>query len=207
MIDYLVEVFNRQRVLMDNFHKVEMTNRAELRNSPTLEKHQLETVFGQLRVKEYAWRITEEIGEALAEKDLDKYYEEIADAFHFLIEMYLLVGIRPQDFDRTPTADGLSTAYFLVEQIEEESRDNLTSSWEYWMFFIKDLAQTMNLLKNRPWRVRFTNLDYVVFEEKMLATFYSFTRACMMTGVNRDILFENYMKKNKTNLNRLAEGR
>jgi len=60
---------------------------------------------GQARLKDFAWRVTEEIGEAMnclknrpwkqthMLTDREHYEEELADAFHFFVELCILSGI------------------------------------------------------------------------------------------------------------------
>jgi hypothetical protein len=203
--DSLLEIFNHQRELMEKFHRIELKNRVELSRNSVLSQAALESVHGQLRIKEYAWRVTEEIGEALAEFDLKRYEEEVADALHFLIEMYILVGITPQDFQRLPDKDPLTCAYSLARDLDGHIDTQIKNSWELWAYFIKDLAGAMNLLKNRPWKTTFFKLDQVLFKEKMIACFYSFIRACG-SMISQSTLYETYLAKAKVNYDRIRDG-
>ena len=54
---------------------------------------------GQARIKDFSWRITEEVGEALdaitnesGESALLHFHEELVDGLHFLTEMTILTG-------------------------------------------------------------------------------------------------------------------
>jgi len=110
MVDKLDAIFRRQKELLEKFHEIEDSHGLlPDRNVPV----NLETHQGQAVIKSRAWNVTEELAEAMNELknrpwkqktypvDLDKYYEEIVDAFHFFIELCILSGLSAQDlFDR-----------------------------------------------------------------------------------------------------------
>jgi len=68
------------------------------------------TAEGQKWLKDFAWRITEELGEAMnclknkpwkqtqMPTDEDHFWEEMADAVHFLIELFIIGGMSAEDF-------------------------------------------------------------------------------------------------------------
>jgi hypothetical protein len=104
--DMLEEIFARQRELMEKYHVIEAKN--GLLQTPDIPVN-LHDAKGQARLKDFAWRITEELGEAmncLKNKpwkqtqmltDVKHYYEELADAFHFFVELCILSGLNARD--------------------------------------------------------------------------------------------------------------
>lgn len=68
----------------------------------------INSVIVQYRIKDFMWRITEELGEAancLKNKpwknthmlvDETHFLEEIVDAMHFFIELLIMIGFTPQ---------------------------------------------------------------------------------------------------------------
>ena len=100
--DMLTAIFNGQRKLMEKYHHIEKSvGLLQTEDVPVnLHSHK-----GQARLKDFAWRITEEIGEAMSclknkpwkqtqmETDVIHYYEELSDALHFFIELCILSGI------------------------------------------------------------------------------------------------------------------
>ena len=104
--DKLVNIFKQQRALMEKYHPIEERN--GLLETPDVPVD-LDSRFGQARLKDFAWRITEEIGEAMnclknkpwkqSQFVTDKahFYEEIIDAFHFFVEMCILSGLEAED--------------------------------------------------------------------------------------------------------------
>lgn len=95
-------IFDHQRELMEKYHEIEKRNGLLQTEEVPVD---LDDSRGQARLKDFAWRVTEELGEAmncLKNKpwkqthiltDTDHYEEEISDAFHFFIELCLLSGI------------------------------------------------------------------------------------------------------------------
>jgi len=100
--DKLEAIFDRQRELMEKYDEIEEQN--ELLQTADVPVD-LNSHLGQARLKDFAWRITEELGEAmncLKNKpwkttqmltDQTHYLEELADAFHFMIELMILSGL------------------------------------------------------------------------------------------------------------------
>ena len=100
--DRLGTIFTRQLELMEKYHDIESKNNPHMCKEVPVD---IQSYAGQNRLKDFAWRITEEIGEAMSclknkpwkatpmETDVDHYKEEIADAFHFFVELCILSGI------------------------------------------------------------------------------------------------------------------
>lgn len=77
---------------------------------------------GQDRMKETTWRIVEELGEAMnclknkpwkqtpMPTDQQHFYEELADALHFMLELFIEAGL---------DADKLFRLYFLKHKVNE----------------------------------------------------------------------------------------
>lgn len=104
--DFLKAIFEFQRELMKKYEEIE-------RKSGLLQTDEvpvnLDSYAGQARLKDFAWRITEELGEAMnclkmkpwkqtpQITDQDHYREELIDALHFFIELLILSGFTPED--------------------------------------------------------------------------------------------------------------
>lgn len=100
--DKLEAIFKRQKELMEKYHPIEAKAGLLQTHDVPVNMHDPK---GQARLKDFAWRITEEIGEAMnclknkpwkqthMETDVPHYQEELADAFHFFIELLILSGI------------------------------------------------------------------------------------------------------------------
>lgn len=103
--DKLDMIFKRQKELMKKYHNIELKQGLlQTEDCPV----NLNDAKGQARLKDFAWRITEELGEAMnclknkpwkqtqMETDTIHFIEEISDAFHFFIEMCILIGLTPE---------------------------------------------------------------------------------------------------------------
>lgn len=118
-LDMLEAIFQKQRQLIEKYHPIEAAN-------GLLQTHDvpvnLDDAKGQARLKDMTWRVVEELGEAMnclknkpwkqtqMETDKDHYLEEIADAFHFFIELCITSGL---------DAKGLYDLYFRKNQVNQ----------------------------------------------------------------------------------------
>lgn len=115
--DMLDLIFQRQRELMQKYESIEEKNFPHMYKDIPVDINSRE---GQARLKDFAWRITEELGEAmntLKNKPWKQthvitnekhYLEEIGDAFHFFIELCILSGL---------DAKGLFDIYFRKSEV------------------------------------------------------------------------------------------
>ncbi len=100
--DKLETIFKRQLELIEKYHVIEKANGLLITEDVPVD---LDSAKGQQRLKDFAWRVTEELGEAMnclknkpwkqtqMETDKEHFVEEIADAFHFFIELCILIGL------------------------------------------------------------------------------------------------------------------
>jgi hypothetical protein len=88
--DRLHHIFKRQRELMVKYEKIEKRNGLLQTDLIPVDLH---CKNGQARLKDFAWRFTEELTEAGDAEGILHRQEELADALHFLIELCILVGI------------------------------------------------------------------------------------------------------------------
>jgi hypothetical protein len=105
--DMLQEIFTAQAKLMAKYHDIEH-NRGALVIDPD-DYGNIDHRFTQWRIKDLAYRTVEEIAEAtncLKSKpwkqsevltDKTHYYEELADAFHFFVELCITSGMDAED--------------------------------------------------------------------------------------------------------------
>lgn len=113
-------IFARQRELMDTYHGIEQRNGA-LVVEPA-HYGNLDARVVQMRIKDMAYRCIEELSEAtntLKNKpwkndevatDRDHFYEELADAFHFFVELCIIAGLGFEDLFRL---------YFLKSEVNK----------------------------------------------------------------------------------------
>lgn len=98
--DMFTDIFNRQDELEKKYYEIEKKNGEIIPSFPL----DIDTFEGQRRARAIIYRITEELYEAgncLRNKawktthvptDKDHFHEELADAFHFMIQLFLELG-------------------------------------------------------------------------------------------------------------------
>ena len=93
--DKLEAIFNRQKELMAKYHHIEKrSGLLQTEDCPV----NLDDKRGQARLKDFSWRVIEEVGEALDARDNSMHFcEELIDGLHFLTELTILAGIEPKD--------------------------------------------------------------------------------------------------------------
>ena len=157
-------IFTRQKELMAKYEGIEERN-------GLLETHDvpvdIDSYKGQARLKNFAWRVTEELTEALEPvyannftlvPGSDEYVhtiEEFIDAVHFLAELTILSGL-----DNNPVFD--------TNPIEKVSVNNPTYLVMNTMTVIMNLGLAMNCLKNKPWKQTHVTTDVEKYSQYII---------------------------------------
>jgi hypothetical protein len=171
-------LFDIQDELSEKYQKIE--GRTGLLN--------LDTKAGQIVVKDFLWRITEEVAEALdSSLGIDHVREEIIDGLHFLLELCIIT-----DNDRfvldNGVIDWLPTGY---------NRNN-------WKECVTALILAMGLVgrtcKNKPWKQTEIAIDQKAFRESMLFTWNQYMSICSILFPSPAALFDMYYRKSQVNL-------
>ena len=117
--DWLQNIFLRQRELMEKYHRIEKGNGLLLYEGVPIDLHDR---MGQARIRELIRRTVEELFEASHTlknspwkgshvlTDEDHFYEELADALHFFIELCIAVGL---------DAETLHKVYFKKSEVNK----------------------------------------------------------------------------------------
>lgn len=155
-------IFNRQKELMAKYEGIEAKN--GLLETPDVPVD-IDSYKGQARLKNFAWRVTEELTEALEplmEKDnivegSDEYIhmlEEFIDAVHFMAELTILSGLDKEDnimfdYEESMKLRGYKgVGNTTVTQLVLETMD-----------IIMYIGLAMNCLKNKPWKQTHVTTD------------------------------------------------
>lgn len=212
--DRLSAIFSRQLELVEKYQEIE--GMPEFPFSP-------HSRIGQKFFKDFAWRMTEELIEAmeafeaatyenddseLKDKHLMHAEEEIVDALHFLVENLILVGIEPKELVDSAThesyggSDRLETAYlvngFLIAE-NNMNGDRERSIADLVMMPIYRTGLAMNCLKNKPWKQTEILTDVPRFRGYMIEAFHGFIQMCIWMGVDDQKLTDLYFKKAAVN--------
>jgi len=152
-------------------------------------KNNINTAKGQKWLKDFAWRVTEEIAEAWEAYDMieepdDQYQlhfkEELADALHFLVELTIIAGY---DESIVPPIEGTVLA------------DEDTEPWST----IYNMGLMCNTLKNKPWKQTQMLTDRNEFEKYLKKTWEQFSKLIYYHIGEEDEIYNFYFKKNAVN--------
>lgn len=206
--DRLKLIFERQKELMEKYHDIEKANGLLQTPDVPVDLHDRR---GQARIKDFAWRITEELAEAvwaseeLAEEgpEWDRVHvqEEVADALHFLVELAILAGVGPVRIIREfpqfiePGRDSLNSLYNKARHTTHCSH----TPEESFTKFIAQLGMVCHLLKNKPWKQSQMLTDIQMLEKRLSWAFVKFMAFCISINLDPDKLFDLYYRKSEVN--------
>jgi len=208
--DRLVAIFQRQGELVEKYQSIE--------KMPPWPMN-IDLAESQKWFKDFAWRMTEEIGEAITaiseevqdvgpEKAVAHFEEEMADALHFFVELCIIIGIEPKELvEPAPVmvegGDLLSYAYTCALALQEEiRRDNNGHDFNLYeapWITTMHLAKAMNCLKNKPWKQTQMITDAEKFKHEIRLTFVCFLYTCIIGGMDDEILVDRYFRKSVVN--------
>lgn len=197
--DGLLAIFQRQTELMEKYAGIDKAfGLANLHKWPPPSPLNLDNYAVQCLIKDFAWRVTEELTEstqALQEhaEIFSHAKEEAVDALHFLVELAIIAGIPPEFVRRHPDSgvDGLE------ELIATGPALGGPDSNAYAV--IQEIGNAMNLLKNKPWKQTQMMTDVPRFNTYIAAAFMAFGRFCASIGMDRNQVLDFYFRKSEVN--------
>lgn len=196
--DKLQAIFTRQKSLMDKYHDIELrSGLLQTEDCPV----NLDDKRGQARIKDFSWRVTEELGEALdAKVTKDHYQEELIDGLHFLTELTILAGKDYHNILPEGTAlyhnDRLEDLVENAKECISRNGDNL----DYWVSkFIENLGMMCNCLKNKPWKQSMMKTDQNAFYGRLAEVWVLYITILAVSGMDADSIATTYLKKSQVN--------
>lgn len=197
--DMLKAIFDRQKSLMSKYHDIEA--KSGLLQTPDCPVN-LDDKRGQARIKDFSWRVTEELGEALdARNQNDHYQEELIDGLHFLTELTILAG---KDYDTI--MGGVFSSYCpdRLRQMVEDAQDLMlyygSDRLDFWVTkFIENIGMMCNCLKNKPWKQSMMKTDKEAFYTKLNDTWLSYITILVVSGMTAEDIANTYLKKSQVN--------
>jgi len=200
--DLLMEIFKRQNELWDKYKVIE----GDLPDGPV----EINSYSGQRVIKDFLWRITEEIMEAvdaLGKNDKDLIREELSDALHFIVELFLITQTVPNTW--------VLNDIILSSRVDTPvlSRDGGQRGMEKApLDFPQAVLRTVyrlgmvgNLLKNKPWKQTPVETDEKEFREKLNQAFISFIGVFDSSFTTAEEIHSVYMGKAEINKTRQEE--
>jgi hypothetical protein len=195
--DRLDLIFARQTELMSKYHEIERKNGLGIGLIPGTGFH-IDNRFCQYICKDYAWRVMEEIAEAMAAEESQIHrWEEAADGLHFLVELLIL-----NDIDSNYVTGYFGLGRFATDRLRGMTEVAYLSQTpgDPILALVRHLGMAMNCLKNKPWKITHMETDrhmfYINLMEAFRAWFMFATKSLDM--VSSDI-FDIYYKKSEVN--------
>lgn len=202
--DRLCAIFQRQKELWDKYHHIEVESGARISEHFPVNLHDRKD---QLQIKDYAWRVIEEVGEAIdASESKDHYQEELVDGLHFLTEMTILVGLdwdtlAPEGFevDATDHLEDLviRARRFTGETFGEDSGENILPLLVTKL--VKELGMMCNCLKNKPWKQSMMMTDEKAFYWRLREVWGVYISLLLNSGLDAEGITDTYLRKSQVN--------
>jgi hypothetical protein len=187
---------------MEKYQDIESANGFKVLRVTPVDLHDS---HAQHILKDYAWRVTEELTEATQALDEHPdeplhFDEELADAYHFIVELMIMTGTEFK-FPKQTTLLHLdrlddmfqhhsSTALALAREVEVE---------ELVYKVIQHIGNAMNCLKNKPWKTTHMLTDEFEFHVQILAAHRSFINLLDYLDWKSDKLMNMYFRKARVN--------
>lgn len=203
--DRLYAIFRRQRELWDKYHHIEVKSGLRITEDCPVNINDRK---GQFQLKDYAWRVMEEVGEAIdaSTHDPEHYQEELVDGLHFLTEMTLLTG---KDWN-TIIPDGSEvTAVDHLEDLYNRAKAGMLACFgeeQPQVIFphlvarlVKSMGMMCNCLKNKPWKQSMMVTDEAAFYRLLAETWVNYVALLANSGLDVDGITDVYLKKSQVN--------
>lgn len=183
----LKQIFDRQRELMDKYHYIE--ERSGLLQTADCPVN-LDDRRGQARIKDFSWRVTEELGEALdalGQDDMEHFAEELVDGLHFLTELTILAGL---DWDDLLPLDKM---YNNAASSDPDGLDQRVYD------YVEGIGMMCNCLKNKPWKQSMMQTDRVAFFTRLHSVWAKYIAIMETVFESPEDIVSVYLKKSQVN--------
>ena len=184
-------IFDRQKELMEKYHDIEFkSGLMQTEDCPV----NLDDKKGQARIKDFAWRITEEVGEALdaienesGESALLHFHEELVDGLHFLTEMTILTGYDLPEYTT------------LKDLIEERSYRDCYTLNDLVSDHVMYLGMMCNCLKNKPWKQSMMKTNKENFYKHLKLVWSNYVAILTSQDLTEEEITDLYLRKSQVN--------
>lgn len=176
-------IYARQLELMHKYHGIEEKNGLLICGDIPVNLHDK---MGQARLKDMAWRMTEELTEAtialVEDGDREHFVEELIDAFHFFVELSILCDFIPEDHPQD---------FYL------KSPGQTTNGRIYAV--IEAVGGAMNCLKNKPWKQTNMLTDIKKYYRYMDTAWWRFMEMFAYYDLDWKGVYDLYFRKSEVN--------
>ncbi len=183
----LKQIFDRQKELMDKYHYIE--ERSGLLQTADCPVN-LDDRRGQARIKDFSWRVTEELGEALdalGQDDMEHFAEELVDGLHFLTELTILAGLNWDDLSP------LNLMYYNAANSAPDGLDQRVYD------YVEGIGMMCNCLKNKPWKQSMMQTDRVAFFTRLHSVWARYIAIMETVFESPEDIVSVYLKKSQVN--------
>lgn len=189
--DKLEAIFNRQKELMEKYHHIEQrSGLLQTEDCPV----DLNDKRGQARLKDFSWRVTEELGEALDAlriQDFEHYSEELIDGLHFLTELSILSGVELRFLSDYTEEDSLEYLY-------NKNKKDISELNNLIAIYVENIGMMCNCLKNKAWKQTNMLTDKNNFFNKLKSVWDIYV-SILSTQLTCDDIVDIYLRKSQVN--------
>ena len=184
--EYLPAIFKKQQELVDKYKEIE-----GIPDYP----FDVDNADHQIWIKDFLWRVTEELAEAM-EAMLDgngvHQIEEVVDALHFIVELFILMGMEPLD-NLNMTVMNIHARNLRADRGKEGTFENSFTDTIY------ILGLVGNTLKNKKWKKTQMQTDTEKFELLLKTAFSNLIAVFVSMGCTPKDIYTFYFKKSEVN--------
>lgn len=214
--DRLDLMFERQHNLAIKYLPIEKENGLlQTEDLPVI----LDDRKGQARLKDFAWRISEELYEATDalvqhQDNQEHFLEEMIDSIHFFIELNILCGITPkfirEYYEIPEDVDAMEYLEKVANTVETLSKEEIEKTPVSLLIYVtigQCIGNAMNRLKNKPWKQTHMVTDVQAFHDCLMPAWIGYFRVLSHKyGLTADDIFTLYFKKSEVNKFRIRSG-
>lgn len=182
--DWLNKIFDRQEHLHNKYKSIEHDSGIGLALLPK-QAFSIDNQRCQYVIKDFAWRVTEELAEAAEALDHGNtihFVEEVIDALHFYTEMFIVMGYTSQTIK-------LLRHDVIKDRPEAQHMFNI----------IKSIGLAMNTLKQKPWKQHHFPTDISLLELHLFTGYTTLILLLVEFGLTQGEIYQVYYKKSEVN--------
>ena len=208
-MDMLDLMFKRQHELAIKYLPIEEAN--GLLQTPDIPVN-IDDKKGQARLKDYAWRVQEELYEATDAliqhpDNREHFLEEMIDSIHFFIELNILCGISPKEIRTYYEIPENMDSFTYLENTAKALPDVENLDFKYipdalliYSYIGQPVGNAMNRLKNKPWKQTHMVTDKQAFMDCIMPTWIGYFKVLSKKhGLTAKDIFTLYFKKSEVN--------
>lgn len=199
--DFISLLFDRQSELMYKYRDIE--------GFPSIPLV-IQTREGQKVIKDFLWRVTEELAEAaevfIGKEEVDRssedfihLFEEVIDGLHFITELTLLCGYTKEEIVSYLSNRGTMASFYTASR----SPNVISGYYMQWAWdVVVSLGMLGNTCKNKPWKQTHVPTDEAKFKELLFDGFHRYMKLLGFLG-DFSLCIQYYLSKADVNTFRI----